>query len=53
MENIVHAKDIEELSEAVTVTQRKGQPLLLAKLMQQKPPAPPPPSLTAPPGPHP
>ncbi len=50
MENIVHAKDIEELSEAVTVTQRKGQPLLLAKLMQKRPPEPPPQSLTAPPG---
>jgi hypothetical protein len=56
MEKLVHAKDIEELSVAVTIKQRKDQPLLLAKLIsgpQPRDPASPPPLLTAPSGPHP
>jgi hypothetical protein len=47
MEELVHAKNAEELSGVVTVKQKKGRPLLMAKLMvrvdavpQSPPPAP-------------
>jgi hypothetical protein len=47
MEELVYAKDVEELSEAVTVKQKKGRPLLMAELMSYayvvpEPPPPPP-----------
>lgn len=44
MEELVHAKNAEELFGAVTVKQMKGRPLLLTKLMQRRPPQSPPPS---------
>jgi hypothetical protein len=51
MEKLVHAKNVEELFGAVTVSQRKWQPLLLAKLQEERAlPRPPPPVPIAPPG---
>jgi hypothetical protein len=53
MEKLAHATAAEELFGAVTVNQRKGRPLLLAKLMQQRPSEPPPPPPIVPTGPIP
>jgi hypothetical protein len=53
MEKLVHAKNIEELFGAVTVSQRKWQRLLLAKLQEDEErtiPRRPPPAPRAPPG---
>ncbi len=43
MEELVYAKDVEELSEAVTVKQKKGRPLLMVELMAYVVPESPPP----------